>query len=80
MSVLIVEPSLPLRRVIRSFIKGFDADIYECGDAAAALRLCPPAPPEWVLFNLEIRDVEGVNAIVKLTGKWRDAKVVALSS
>ncbi len=80
MIVLIIENSVPMRRVIRSFVGDFDADICECVDAAEAVRLyCHHAPPDWVLLNLEIKDTDGIADIRCIKRKWDAAKVVALT-
>lgn len=81
MIVLIVENSLPMRRVIRSFVKDVKADICECSDTAEALRLyChPAAPPDWVLLNLEIKDTNGIADIRSIKRQWSRAKIVAVT-
>jgi CheY-like chemotaxis protein len=61
MIVLIIENSVPMRRVIRNFVGDFNHEICECDDAAQALRAyCLPAPPDWVLLNLEINNTDGI--------------------
>lgn len=81
MIVLIVENSVPMRRVIRSFVTDVNADICECADAAEALRLyCHPAtPPDWVLLNLEIKDTNGIADIRDIKRQWSAAKIVAVT-
>lgn len=79
MIVLIVENSVPMRRVIRSFVKNVDTDICECANAAEALRLYADAPPDWVLLNLEIKDTNPIADILDIKQHWKRAKVVALT-
>jgi DNA-binding NarL/FixJ family response regulator len=79
MIVLIVENSVPMRRVIRSFVKDVEADICECADAAEALRLYDKAPPDWVLLNLEIKDTNGIADILHIKQHWNGAKIVAVT-
>lgn len=67
-----------MRRVIRSFISDFDADICECVDAAEALSLCH-VEPEWVLLKLEFKNTDGITDILQLKKKWSEAKIVAVS-
>lgn len=78
MTFLIIENSLPMRRVIRSFISDFNADICECLDAAEALNLYH-LTPQWVLLNLEIKNTDGITDILQLKKKWSKAKIVAVS-
>jgi two-component system response regulator DegU len=80
MIVLIIENSIPMRRVIRSFVSDFNCDICECDDSAQAMRgYCLPAPPDWVLLNLEIKNTDGIADITQIKQHWTTAKVVALT-
>lgn len=79
MIVLIVENSVPMRRVIRSFVEDVDTDICESANAAEALRLYADAPPDWVLLNLEIKDTNAIADIHDIKRHWHLAKIVALT-
>jgi len=80
MIVLIIENSIPMRRLIRSFVGDFSSDICESGDAAEAVRgYCLPAPPDWVLLNLEIKNNDGIAGIRQIRKHWNAAKIVALT-
>lgn len=80
MIVLIIENSVPMRRVIRSFVGDFDADICECNNAAEGMRLFwQDAPPDWVLLNLEIKNTDGIADIAHIKRHWNAAKIVVLT-
>ena len=80
MIVLIIENSIPMRRVIRSFVGDFDADICECNDAAEGMLLFRQnAPLDWILLNLEIKNTDGIADIARIKRRWRAAKIVVLT-
>jgi DNA-binding NarL/FixJ family response regulator len=80
MIVLIIENSIPMRRVIRGFVGDFSRDICESGDTGEAMRsYCLSAPPDWVLLNLEIKNTDGIADIALIKKRWRLAKVIALT-
>lgn len=80
MIVLIIENSIPMRRVIRSFVGDFNHDICECEDTAEALRMFQMhAPPDWILLNLEIKNTDGIADIRHIKRHWKTAKIIALT-
>jgi CheY-like chemotaxis protein len=77
--ILIIENNSEMRRLIRSFVADSGAEICECDDAAESFRLCAENP-EWILFNLEIKETDGIGTIRQIKRHWRAAKIVAVTS
>lgn len=51
-----------MRRTIRSVIGDLASAIHECADGAAALAACAAQPPDWVLMDIEMRGMDGLEA------------------
>lgn len=77
--ILIIENNLGMRRVIRSFVAEDGSDVREYESAEESLRLCK-TEPDWILFNLEIKDTDGLAALRAIKRRWRTARIVAVSS
>ena len=77
--ILIIESNLGMRRVIRSIVGEDGSDVREYESAAEGLRLCE-SEPDWILFDLEIKDTDPVAALREIKRRWPAAIVVAISS
>ena len=61
-SVLIVDDSDQMRRMIRSIIEPVADPIYECPDGADALAACVRHQPDCVLMDIEMPTTDGISA------------------
>ena len=61
-SVLIVDDSDQMRRMIRSIIEPVADPIYECPDGADALAACMLHQPDCVLMDVEMPITDGISA------------------
>jgi len=76
--VLIVEDESPMRKFLRSFLSGSGFRIEEAGTGEQALMLAAQRPPEIVLLDLGLPDMDGQEVLLKLR-EWLKAPIIILS-
>ena len=80
MRILIVDDSLPMRRIVRRFVEDLADEIRECGDGAEALALYPEFRPDWVLMDIQMEKVDGIAATRQLKAEHPDAQILILTN
>ena len=79
-NLLIVDDSDRMRRMIKSLIKGVLAEVYECSDGSQALEAYTAHHPDWVLMDIEMKDVDGINATRQIMTTFPEARIVIVSN
>ena len=79
-SLLIVDDSERMRRLIKRMIKGVLAEVYECSDGSQALEAYTTHHPDWVLMDIEMKDVDGITATRQIRATFPDARIVIVSN
>jgi two-component system response regulator DegU len=69
-----------MRRLIKRLIKGVLADVYECSDGSQALEAYTTHHPDWVLMDIEMKDVDGITATRQSRATFPDARIVIVSN
>jgi two-component system KDP operon response regulator KdpE len=77
--VLIVEDEPGLRRALVINLRARDYDVTAVGDGAAALTAAAAAPPDVVILDLGLPDMDGTEVIEGLRG-WSRAPIIVLSA
>lgn len=77
--ILIVEDELELARALRINFRARRYDVDIAGTAAAALDLAARTPPDIVLLDLSLPDLDGLDVIRGLRA-WSDLPIVVLSA
>lgn len=62
MNILIVDDSAPVRRMIRSLVASFSAEVFECADGSQAFAAYQRHQPDWVLMDVEMELTDGITA------------------
>ena len=60
--ILIADDHAEMRRTIRSVVHDLASVVHECADGAAALTACLEQRPDWVLMDIEMRGMDGLEA------------------
>jgi two-component system KDP operon response regulator KdpE len=76
--VLIVEDEAPMRRFVRSFLSRFDYRLAEAATGEEALAAAAESPPDLVLLDLGLPDIDGQDVLVQLR-EWLRAPIIVLS-
>ena len=77
--ILIVEDEPALRLALTINLRSRHYDVDAVGDGAAALRAASTQPPDLVIVDLGLPDMDGVDVIAGLRG-WATMPVIVLSA
>lgn len=77
--ILIVEDELPLRRLLRSTLEDAGYNFLEAETGQQALRVATQQPPDLVLLDLGLPDLDGLEVLARFRD-WSAAPVIVLSA
>lgn len=77
--LLIVEDEPALRRALVINLKARGYEVDDVGDGAAALRAAAATPPDLVVLDLGLPDIDGTEVITGLRG-WTGVPIIVLSA
>ncbi len=80
MKVLIVEDNQAMRRMIHRMVAQVAGDICECGDGVTAYSLYREMRPDWVLMDIEIGAVNGIEATRQIKKDYPDASIIIVTN
>jgi CheY-like chemotaxis protein len=80
MKILIVEDNPQMRLLIASMIGEFAETILECSNGAEAVFAYCKHRPDWVLMDIEMKDMNGIAATRQITNSFPDARVVIVTN
>lgn len=78
MRVLVVDDEPQIVRALSINLRARRYDVHAAASGAAALALAAKHPPDLVLLDLGLPDMDGVEVIAGLRG-WTDAPIIVLS-
>ncbi|MDQ3649662.1 MAG: response regulator transcription factor [Acidobacteriota bacterium] len=76
---MIVEDNEPMRRMIRLIVADLAERIDECDDGAEACACYADHRPDWVLMDIQMGDVDGIEATRRIISDHPGAKVVIVT-
>ena len=79
-NLLIVDDSERMRGMIKRLIKSVLAEVYECSDGSQALEAYVAHHPDWVLMDIEMKDMDGITATRQIRAVFPDARIVIVSN
>ena len=74
---LIVDDHAGFRRTIRAFLPR--GDVCECADGRDVVARYTEEHPDWVLMDIEMRDMDGLTATRHLKEQFPEARVIFVS-
>lgn len=77
--VLIVEDEPQLRRALAINLRARQYDVDAVGDGASALRAAAASPPDLIILDLGLPDMDGVEVVHGLRG-WTGIPIIILSA
>ena len=79
MKLLIVEDNAVMRRLLCSLLNTAATEIHECADGNQALVAYRQLLPDWVLMDIEMPVLDGLEATRQLLASFPDARVVIVT-
>ncbi len=79
MKLLIVEDSLSVRRILKTMVAPFADEIEECGDGDDAVLLYTHGHPDFVLMDIDLREMNGIAATKQIITADPNAKIIIMT-
>jgi CheY-like chemotaxis protein len=79
-SILLVEDSSAMRETIKSSLRGLDAVFFELDDGAQALAAYREHTPDWVLMDLQLKEIDGLTATGQIKAAYPEARIVIVTN
>ena len=79
-SILIVDDSAPMRRTIASLLRKVVGESHECSDGDEALEAYARYRPDWVLMDIKMERVDGLDATRQIVAAFPDANVAIITN
>lgn len=80
MKLLIVEDSLPIRRILKGLVGAVADEIDECDDGGDAVRLYEARNPDFVLMDVDLREMDGITATREIVARDPAARVIIVTN
>ena len=77
--MLIVEDNSQMRDLIKSFVREFADEIYECADGSEVFAAYREHHPDWVLMDIEMEQMDGITASRQLVQSYPAARIVIVT-
>jgi len=79
LSILIVDDHAEMRQLIRSMLIGLAGEVNECADGSQALAAYRKHIPDWVLMDIRMKELSGIDATRQLRAAFPEARVIIVS-
>jgi CheY-like chemotaxis protein len=79
MKVLIVDDNEQIRELVRDYLPASVDEIYECADGSEAFALYRKHLPDWVLMDINMKDVDGITATRQIIAAYPKAHVMMVT-
>ncbi len=79
MTVLIVDDSPQVRELIRTVLMGVVDEVYECADGDEAVAVYGARRPDWVLMDVKMARMGGLEATRRILAGDRTARVLIVT-
>lgn len=79
MNLLIVEDNALMRRLLKNIVADLAERIFECGDGAEALPAYARCRPDWVLMDIQMREMDGISATRQIRAAYPHANIMIVT-
>ncbi len=80
MRLLIVDDNRQMRYLIRRLLADMTEEITECADGSEVIAAYASSHPDWVLMDIEMKQIDGIRATEQLKAAFPEAQVVAVTN
>src|SRR5215831_19309025 len=78
-TLLIVDDSDHIRKLIANLVWDLADSIVECTDGSEALAAYQKHKPDWVLMDLKMKILDGIDATRQIKTEFADAKIMIVT-
>ncbi len=78
--ILIVEDNASVRRLIRRIVENVADEICECEDGAEALAVYLEYRPDFVLMDIEMKELDGITAALQIKAACPAANIIIVTN
>lgn len=78
-TLLLVEPSTQMRRLIRALLSSQVGQIVECTEGSEALAAYANSRPDWVLMDITTSASDGIAATRRIKELFADARITIMA-
>lgn len=78
-NILIIEDEQPIRRFLRASLDDAGYRVTEVGSASEGLRAATSLPPDLIILDLGLPDMDGQEVLKRLR-EWYRAPIIVLSA
>jgi two-component system, NarL family, response regulator LiaR len=79
MKLLLVDDNDRIRKMMRSIYSPHFDEVIECDDGEAAVLAFDGNNPDWVVMDIRMKEMDGIEATEKIITAHPDAKVIIVS-
>lgn len=76
---MIVDDNERMRRIIRSIVSDLVEELYECEDGLLAVALYAEHRPDWVLMDLRMKEMDGLEATRRIIASFPHARIAMVT-
>ena len=78
-TLLIVDDNREMRQLIRSIVSKVVDEVFECEDGDEALAAFTKHHPDWVVMDVEMKRMDGLQATAQLITHYPQAKIIIVT-
>jgi CheY-like chemotaxis protein len=79
MKLLVVDDNADMRRLLRNLLEDVAEQIDECADGIEALVAYMRFRPDWVLMDIKMKALDGIEASSRIMATFPDAKILIVT-
>ena len=78
-TLLIVDDNREMRQLVKSIASKVSDEIFECEDGDEALAAFTRHHPDWVVMDVEMKRMDGLQATAQLITHYPQAKIIIVT-
>jgi len=79
MKLLLVDDYKRIRKMMRNIYSPHFEEVIECGDGSEAVIAFNDSSPDWVVMDIKMKTMDGIEATKKIISSHPGAKVIIVS-